>query len=339
MHFALFATGVVWMVASSIVAGRSAEGIATRFDWLVIQPLLRQGFFLLLLLVGFTALNWIAIRAGGIRATNALPTRETAVQEFRLGGALGWAMLLVTVVPMVLLRSLHPQFWWAWRAWWLTGVSVLTVALATLALEVAFRGWLFRQLSGALGVSAATVVMSLAYALAVTVRTGIPSGLQLLGTFLLGVVLAMAYVRTHALWLGWGAHFAWALAMGVLFGLPVAGQGQYSTVVTTYATGAHWLTGGDFGPEGSAVAVIVLIGFLPVLYKLTRDYAWLYTHPPIVPGGYPMEAQPPAAHLAMENAVKPAPLVQILGSTPTAPSTMQAVTEHLRADPADNIPE
>jgi hypothetical protein len=66
-----------------------------------------------------------------------------------------------------------------------------------------------------------------------------------------------------------------------------------------------------------STGVALLIG-LGVLVRLTREYAWQYTHPVIVPGGYPMDVPPPPAHQAMERegSVPPPPLVQILPSTP-----------------------
>ena len=44
-----------------------------------------------------------------------------------------------------------------------------------------------------------------------------------------------------------------------------------------------------------------------------------------------MDIAPPAAHTAMETAAAtaPAPLVQILGSTPTAASTNPVIEQHL----------
>jgi hypothetical protein len=67
--------------------------------------------------------------------------------------------------------------------------------------------------------------------------------------------------------------------------------------------------------------VALAIGLI-VLVRVTRDYAWNYTHPPIVPGGYPMEAKPPAEHVAMEQAAqsRPPALVQILPATPQGPT-------------------
>ena len=97
-----------------------------------------------------------------------------------------------------------------------------------------------------------------------------------------------------------------------------------ASVVATNSSGKVWLTGGAYGPQGALFTVFVVLGGMFALYQMTRDYAWDYTHPVILPGGYPMEARPPAAHTAMEQAVSPAPLVQILGVTSTGTLKPQA---------------
>jgi hypothetical protein len=129
--------------------------------------------------------------------------------------------------------------------------------------------------------------------------------------------------------------------MGVLLGLPIAGDGNYSSLVTTTASGPAWFSGGYYGPEGSALSLVMVLAALGVLYRITRDYAWEYTHPPIVPMGYPVTIAPPAAHTAMEDAAaaQPAPLVQILSTTPTRSSTLPAVDEHLRTTAGNDKPD
>jgi hypothetical protein len=110
--------------------------------------------------------------------------------------------------------------------------------------------------------------------------------------------------------------------MGILFGLPISGINDFASIVQTRAFGRLWLTGGDYGPEGAAITVIVLLIGIVILVRVTRDYAWHYTYVPIVAAGYPMEAAPPAAHVAMEQMAEharpaaPVTLVQILPSTP-----------------------
>ncbi|HEX2918823.1 MAG TPA: CPBP family intramembrane glutamic endopeptidase, partial [Edaphobacter sp.] len=219
--------------------------------------------------------------------------------------------------PIALIGNLHVTFWTENGTLRLLVANIFTVAAASLAVEVIFRGYPFRCLIEAIGPTAATVFMSVLFALAQILITGANST----GVFvalLMGVLFSVAWFRTHGLWFGWGMHFAWTVSMGVLFGLPVAGHHDLSVLVATVASGRRWLTGGYYGPEAARFTLVALAVGLIVLVRVTRDYAWNYTHPPIIPGGYPMEAKPPAAHTAMEQAAqsRPPALVQILPSAP-----------------------
>ncbi len=332
-----FLAGCVWFFVAQRVASDAAQGIATRLNAPVFEGLLEQAFFLLLLLAGF-AVPYGLLRDGSIRTANALPRRATFDEEWRRGAALGWAMLLVAVAPMMLYGSLHPQFWLRPRSWGLELLGAATIALATLALEVAFRGYLFRRLIEIAGPFGATVLMSLAYAVLSSFRPN-STPLSAAVTFLAGVLLSMAYLRTYALWLGWGLHFAWNAAMALVLGLPIAGYATYNSLVATTVTGPEWLTGGAYGPEGSVVSLFVMLAAILGLYRMTRGYAWEYTHPPIVAAGYPMDVAPPPAHTAMEAAAeaRPAPLVQIVSTTSTASSAAPEIDEHLRRESSASL--
>jgi hypothetical protein len=213
---------------------------------------------------------------------------------------------------MMLLSSLHPQFSWTASAFGAIVLSLISLAVAALANEVAFRGFLFRRLIDAIGPTAATLLLSGIYALLGSLRPN-ATGLSFLITLIAGVLFSLAYLRTHALWLGWGLHFAWAAATAVLFGLPVGGMANYGSIVQTTVSGPVWFTGGAYGPEAALFTGIVLLVVMAVVYRVTHDYAWNYTQPVIIPAGYPMDVPPPAAHTEMENqaAAQPPTLVQI----------------------------
>ncbi len=328
-----FFTGLVWLFAAWTTANHAAQGIATRLNLPVFANLLDQAFFLLLLVVGFSVLQWISTRVGGLRASNCLPTRPSATEEFKRGAALGWAMLLAAVLPLALFGTLHPAFSFAPSSIGVAVVSVITLAIGALATEVAFRGYLYALLINTLGPTLSTLLMAFLYAAISSLRPS-STGLSILIAFVTGILFSMAYLRTHALWLGWGIHFAWNTAMAIIFGLPVTAYTTYSSIVSTSTTGPIWFTGGDYGPEAGLFTLFVVLLAMIALYRITRDYAWNYTHPPIIPAGYAVVVAPPAAHTAMENAAAaaPAPLVQILGSTPTAPSTLPIIEEHLRRE-------
>jgi hypothetical protein len=136
-------------------------------------------------------------------------------------------------------------------------------------------------------------------------------------TVLAGVLLSIAYLRTRALWLPWGLHFAWNATMGALFGLPVSGLRMFSPVISTTAHGPLWLTGDGYGPEGGLITAIVLLVSLGVLSWVTRDFAYEYAQPVIVAGGIPVDIDAAAARQHEAAMASPAEvampkLVQIL---------------------------
>jgi hypothetical protein len=230
---------------------------------------------------------------------------------------------------MALARSLNVQLWTAPRAFWLLGLSLLTLAVATLAHTLGVFGYAFQRLIEATGPVRATIVLvtlaAVHTALAPT-AFGTPGGVRIVVAVLSALLLCLCWFRTHGLWLGWGLHLAWAASTGVLFGLPLGGDVSYASVVDTRTRGPLWLTGGSYGPAAAIVSIVLLVAAIPILVKMTSYWAWEYTHPPIIPAGYDVTIAPPAAHVAMEQAAQPvsaASLVQILPAAPREPSMVR----------------
>jgi membrane protease YdiL (CAAX protease family) len=341
----LFAVGALWVAASAGLASRAAQGLTIRFNLSLFDQLFQQTFFLFLLLWGFATIGWIALRpssshiltynrTGGIRSTSYIPSRPTSRQEWLRGAALGWGMLLAAIVPMMLHGSLHPEFNLSPSNWGIALISLATIAVSSLAIEVAFRGFLFANLIDATGPVFATVFLSFVYATLASFRPN-ASFLSIFITFFFGILYSIAYLQTRALWVGWGIHFAWNAAASILFGLPLAGDATFNNLLFTSVTGPQWLTGGPYGPEAALFTLVVILIAIAILYRITRTYAWEYTYIPPAPAGYPMDVAPPAAHTAMEAAATHAPLVQILSTTPTASSTNPAIEDHLNREPND----
>jgi len=323
LQVALFAASISWAAAALELAGRAARGLAVRFEWSDGYQLLDAVFRIFLLTLGFALLEGIVSRGTPLRRVIGLPRRPTSAREWATGAAIGWAVVLTAVLPMALGGKLNIRLWLEPRSYWLTGLNLATVALLALASEMIFRGYAYRRLMEAIGPGWATVSMALLYALASAYGTaeGAPVGvsyLSMIVTVVLGVALSTAWLRTHGLWLGWGLHFAWIASAGVVFGLPVPGVDNLSTLVETRAIGARWLTGGELGPAGALLTPVLLLGAIVAVVLVSGDWAWDYTRKPLIPGGIPMDVPPPAAHEAMEKQqAPPAPaLVQILPSAP-----------------------
>ena len=320
LQLALFATSITWVIAANLLAARAARGLVVRFQMSDEFLLLEAIFFVFLLVLGFAILQGIVAPGTPLRETLGLPRRATSNSEWATGAAIGWALTLFGVLPMALGRALYVRFWVDSRSLWLAGLNVATVAVLALGVELAFRGYPYRRLIAAIGPVWATIVLSVVYGIAATAGQE-STWLSTAIATLLGAVLCTTWLRTHGLWLGWGLHFAWIASLGILFGLPVAGVDNLSSLVESRAIGAQWLAGGDLGPEGALLTPLLLMVAIVVVILISRDWAWNYTRKPLIPAGYPMDVPPPAAHEAMERQAAAAPaLVQILPTTPQAMS-------------------
>jgi membrane protease YdiL (CAAX protease family) len=70
-----------------------------------------------------------------------------------------------------------------------------------------------------------------------------------------GGMLGAAYIATRSLWLPIGLHFGWNAAASAVFSTEVSGNGTPQGLLDAATSGPVAVSGGAFGPEGSAYAV------------------------------------------------------------------------------------
>jgi membrane protease YdiL (CAAX protease family) len=333
-----------YFVFASWAAGSAAHGLSSG-EW---SELVERSLLLFLLLVGYWAMGYAFQRQRTPLKSMGLIRRPTAAGEFGVGAAFGWGAMVACVLPIALLGGLTITFWTGSRQFGLLALDLAALLVAALAEEVAFRGYPFQRLIEAMGPVTATLVMSAVFGL---IHLGNPdaSMASTLVTILAGWLLSVAYLRTRALWLPWGLHFAWNASMGVLFGLPVSGLRSFSPVISSNPHGPLWLTGDGYGPEGGLITVVVLLVSLGLLVRVTRDYAYQYAQPVILPGGIPVDIDAAAARQHEAAMASPAEvgmpkLVQILpvgggaATTEKPPTAFDLPVGDIRAgdSPAEN---
>lgn len=150
----------------------------------------------------------------------------------------------------------------------LDGCGSFGGALTTLGLmccvavteELIFRGVVFRFLEEKAGTRAALAASGLLFGL---VHLANPEA-TLWGAFAIsiegGLLLAAAYAATRSLWLPIGLHLGWNMAVGGIFGTTVSGStADLGSLLDATVTGPQVLTGGAFGPEASAVAILICL--------------------------------------------------------------------------------
>jgi uncharacterized protein len=301
-----------------------AESIAVHAaNGLTGGPLVERSVLLFLLVVGYSAMGRLFNRQRQPARAMGLTFRPAWGREFGLGAALGWGMLIASILPMVLIGGLIVSFWAIPRQFGTLLLDVLVLAVAALAEEVAFRGYPFQRLIEAIGPTLATILASILFA-GLHMFNPSANGASFVVTVLSSWLLSIAYLRTRALWVSWGWHFAWNASMCLLFGLPVSGLTQFSPVIQSNTVGPSWITGGDYGPEASTVTALVLLIGLFVVYRTTRQYAYLYAQPVIIAAGIPVNLDAMSSKLAPHHPVEPpagSTLVQISSlSAPVAPA-------------------
>lgn len=316
---AWFIIAVIYFILAKEVADTSANGLSSGvwFDFA------DRAILLFLFLVGFAAMGYVGQRQSHPLKSMGLTLRPGGRGEFALGAALGWAAVTVCALLIAIFGGMVVVFYLGWRQFALIPLDLAILLIASLAEEVAFRGYPFQRLMEATNPLVATLIISALYAFVHVANPG-SSPASFIVTMFAGWVLCIAYLRTRALWVGWGIHFAWNASMAVLFGLPLSGITRFSPVISTTALGSTWLTGFDYGPEGSAVGIVVMFGLIFATIYCTRDLQYKYAQPVIVPGGIPIDidsvsrrqheaamgpSQPTPAQIVQINGVQPAPSV------------------------------
>jgi hypothetical protein len=201
----------------------------------------------------------------------ALPFDRTALRQWTTGAWLGGILIGADVVCIASLGSIQFHVHLS-IALLLRGAAVAVLLLfAALLEELSFRGYPFQKLTEACGAFWAVVLLS---ALFGAVHLGNPAAggwhsLGFFNTIAVGLLFALARIRSGSLWLPFGLHFGWNLFQGAVFGLPVSGLREFSSIVTARAQGSARLTGGAYGPEASLTCALVLVFALPLLWWLT----------------------------------------------------------------------
>ncbi len=124
--------------------------------------------------------------------------------------------------------------------------------------ELAFRGIIFQNMIKGMGLNWAILLSCLLFGL---VHAGNPNATMLstLMIILITTQLIYAYLKTGQLWLPMGLHLGWNFFQASIFGYASSGNISPSLIMQK-ATGPDWLSGGDFGAEGSILIIPFVLG-------------------------------------------------------------------------------
>lgn len=283
--FAWFIVAACYYVFAIALANIAARGLASG-DWYYFAD---RAILLFLLIIGFAAMGYAGQRQRHPVKDMGLWIRPGAWGEFALGSAIGWAGVTACALMILIFGGMVVVFYTGARQFEVQlPLTIGILLVASLAEEVAFRGYPFQRLIEATNAPIATLLLSALIAFIHFYNAGASRTSALFAMFA-AWVFSIAWLRTRALWVGWGIHFAWNASMAVVFGLPLGGLTRFSPVISSTAIGPTWLTGFDYGPEGSTVAIVVMLALIFAVTYTTRDLDFEYAQPAIVPGGIPVD--------------------------------------------------
>jgi membrane protease YdiL (CAAX protease family) len=264
----------IWAFLFSLVLGALAFLVAGNIakeaagDHPFRQELIFRALWALLLLGIFIWLLTMSDHLEDHRiAAQGLPRVRGWLKQFVLGSVLGIVLTVLAVAPIYFLGHFRFKVLMTWNFVPNLVAVILTILVGALAEELMFRGYPFQHLMQATGTAGAVIIVSVFYGLLHLINPG-ATAWGIANTVLIGILFTAAYLRTRALWLPWGIHFGWNLALGLLFGLPVSGFRVFNLWLYTQAYGPKWLTGDSYGVEAAATGTgAILIGLL-VVWKL-----------------------------------------------------------------------
>jgi membrane protease YdiL (CAAX protease family) len=200
--------------------------------------------------VSATALT-VAIWDRGRWALGFFVPPGLALRELAAGSAWGFGLVASCAALVVLsTETTHaPGNGFPW-------LELLAVYVpAAVHEELLFRGYPFQKLfawSKLFAIFAGAFVFAALHSSNTSVTL-----LGLVNVFLGGILLGVAYQRHLRLWFPIGLHLAWNITSGPILGHEVSGYAPLESVLVEIGSGPAWLSGGEFGIEGSVLMTLV----------------------------------------------------------------------------------
>jgi membrane protease YdiL (CAAX protease family) len=201
-----------------------------------------------------------------------LPDTEFAIKgagsELGLGLLTGFLLFSAITGLVWLLGGIEVMGVRGWgQIWAMLGMAVSSGVFE----ETLFRGLVLRQLEPLIGTWGALVATAALFGGAHLVNPDATWFAASAIALEAGLLLGAAYLLTRRLWFAIGIHAAWNFSQGWVFSVPVSGGEAPLGLLITRRLGPDWLTGGAFGLEASAVAMLVAtVAGLALLVMVVR---------------------------------------------------------------------
>lgn len=149
--------------------------------------------------------------------------------------------------------------------------SILFFLLVAFGEELAFRGYLLKNLLQSTNEATALLISAVMFAFVHLMNPNI-GWIGFFHLILSGLLLGIAWLYRRNIWLPVSIHFFWNFIQTQL-GFDVSGNPNYSVVVTKLPYSSVW-NGGEFGFEGSVLCVVMELVAVYWFWLLYRKKVW-----------------------------------------------------------------
>lgn len=203
-----------------------------------------------------------------------------ALPELSAGLLCGLVLFSAVMLILLVFRVYDPSGWGTMSQ---LARGFVLAALAGIVEEILFRGLLFRLSAKLIGTWGALALTAALFGAAHAANRGATLGSSIAIAVEAGILLGASYSATTRLWLPIGLHVGWNFTEGSLFGMTLSGNKMASGLIGGSLSGPRILTGGEFGPEASIIAVVVCLAaavyFIRRTIKLQRVESPVWTKP------------------------------------------------------------
>ena len=150
--------------------------------------------------------------------------------------------------------------------------GVNSILVQGMSEEFIFRGYLMNSVGGKHSAALAVGISALAFGLAHAANPGF-NALALLNLVLFAVFASLYMLNSDNIWGVCAIHSIWNFMQGNFYGISVSGAVNADSFFITSAKSSHgFLTGGEFGIEGSIFTTLVLTAAIAaVLYAMIKN--------------------------------------------------------------------
>ena len=199
--------------------------------------------------LGFVKKNWLKYLGWGILIS--LLQMGVIALVYQVGGIGTFELNELSLEPILFILGLFPF-------WLLQGGTE----------EVATRGWLLTRIAARTNLPLAIGISSSLFGILHLGNSGV-TFTSLLNIVLDGVLAGLLLIYTDSIWLVVAQHGTWNYVQGNLLGFQVSGTGADASIFSfSMGSGPDWLTGGEFGAEGSIITTLVLLVSVVIVYRL-----------------------------------------------------------------------